>query len=183
MRVDLGLETAFGLTNPVESAFRPHSVHNGDVNITVDDLSRPEVAAFLTGHVEQMRSITPAEFAFALDLDGLRTPDVTFWTVRDDDGTVVGCAALKRLEPQHGELKSMRTATDRLRSGIASRLLEHIVAEARRTGITRISLETGTDEFFAPARRLYAKFGFTPCPPFGDYRPSEHNTFMTLTLS
>ena len=153
------------------------------MNIVVDDLSGPEIAALLNGHVEQMRSITPSEFAFALNLDELRKPDVTFWTVRDGDGTLVGCAALKRLEPHHGELKSMRTATDRLRSGIASRLLEHIVAEARRTGVTRISLETGTDEFFAPARRLYAKFGFTPCPPFGDYQASEHNTFMTLTLS
>lgn len=182
MRMDLGLETAFGLTNPVESAFRALSVHNGGMNIVVDDLSGPEVADFLTGHVQQMRSITPAEFAFALDLDALRKPDVTFWAVRDEDGTLVGCAALKQLDDGHAELKSMRTATDRLRSGIASRLLEHIVAEARRMGVTRISLETGTDEFFAPARRLYAKFGFTPCPPFGDYEPSEHNTFMTLSL-
>ncbi len=152
------------------------------MNIAVDDLSGPEVAAFLTGHVQQMRSITPAEFAFALDLDELRKPDVTFWTVRDDDGTLVGGAALKQLDDVgHAELKSMRTATDRLRSGIASRLLVHIIAEARRMGVTRISLETGTDEFFAPARRLYTKFGFTPCPPFGDYEASEHNTFMTLT--
>ena len=154
------------------------------MNIVVDDLSGPEVAEFLTGHVRQMRSITPAEFAFALDLDALRKPDVTFWTVRDDDGTLVGCAALKRLDGGgHAELKSMRTATDRLRSGVASRLLEHIIAEARRTGVTRISLETGTDEFFAPARRLYAKFGFTPCPPFGDYQASAHNTFMTLPVA
>jgi putative acetyltransferase len=151
------------------------------MNIVVDDLSGPEIARFLNGHVDQMRSITPSEFAFALNLDELRKPDVTFWTVWDD-GTLVGCAALKRMDTGHAELKSMRTATDRLRSGIASRLLEHIIAEARRMGITRISLETGTDEFFAPARRLYGKFGFTPCPPFGDYQPSEHNTFMTLTV-
>src|SRR5689334_24325170 len=155
------------------------------MNIVVDDLSSPEIAAFLNGHVEQMRSITPTEFAFALNLDELRKPDVTFWTVWDG-GTLVGCAALKRLdaghEAGHAELKSMRTATDRLRSGIASRLLEHIIAEARRMGVTRISLETGTDDFFGPARRLYAKFGFAPCPPFGDYQPSEHNTFMTLTV-
>jgi putative acetyltransferase len=151
------------------------------MNIVVDDLSGPEIATFLNGHVEQMRSITPTEFAFALNLDELRKPDVTFWTVWDD-GTLVGCAALKRLDARHAELKSMRTATDRLRSGIASRLLEHIIVEARQMGITRISLETGTDEFFGPARRLYAKFGFAPCPPFGDYEPSEHNTFMTLTV-
>jgi len=109
-------------------------------------------------------------------------PDVTFSTVWDG-GTLLGCAAIKRLDGDHAELKSMRTATDRQRSGIASRLLEHIIAEARRMGVTRISLETGTDEFFAPARRLYAKFGFTPCPPFGGYEPSEHNTFMTLPVA
>ena len=153
------------------------------MNIVVDDLSGPDVAAFLSGHVQQMRSITPTEFAFALNLDELRKPDVTFWTVWDE-GVLVGCAALKRLDAAgHAELKSMRTATDRLRSGVASRLLEHIIAEARRMGVTRISLETGTDEFFAPARRLYAKFGFTPCPPFGGYEPSEHNTFMTLPVA
>jgi putative acetyltransferase len=153
------------------------------MNIVVDDLSSPQIAAFLTGHVQQMRSITPAEYAFALNLDELRKPDVTFWTAWDDS-TLVGCAALKRLDDAgHVELKSMRTATDRLRSGIASRLLEHIIAEARRMGVRQISLETGTDEFFAPARRLYAKFGFTPCPAFGDYQPSEHNTFMTLSLT
>src|SRR5689334_2360773 len=155
------------------------------MNIVVDDLSSPEIAAFLNGHVEQMRSITPAEFAFALNLDELRKPDVTFWTAWDD-GVLVGCAALKQLDATehsvHAELKSMRTATDRLRSGIASGLLAHIIAEAREMGVTRISLETGTDEFFAPARRLYAKFGFEPCPPFGDYEPSEHNTFMTLSV-
>src|SRR3954447_20838 len=154
------------------------------MNIVIDDLSGPEIAAFLNGHVEQMRSITPAEFAFALNLDELRKPDVTFWTAWDD-GVLVGCAALKRLDgvdASHAELKSMRTATNRLRSGIASRLLEHVIAEAREMGVTRISLETGTDEFFAPARRLYAKFGFVPCPPFGDYEPSEHNTYMSLPL-
>src|ERR1041384_4116264 len=98
------------------------------MNIVVDDMSSPEIAAFLNGHVEQMRSITPTEFAFALNLDELRKPDVTFWTVWDG-GTLVGCAALKRMDAGHAELKSMRTAADRLRSGIASRLLEHIIAE------------------------------------------------------
>jgi putative acetyltransferase len=151
------------------------------VEIVVDDLSGPEIAAFLTDHVLQMRSITPEEFAFALDLDALRHPDVTFWTARDD-GDIVGCAAIKRLEDGHAELKSMRTAPNRLRGGIASRLLEHIIAETGRLGFTRLSLETGTDDFFRPARRLYEKYGFVPCPPFGDYAPSEHNTYMTLIL-
>ena len=135
----------------------------------------------LDEHVQEMRSITPPESKYALDLDGLRQPGITFWSVLDGD-VVVGCGAIKRLDPEHAELKSMRTSSARQRSGIGSLLLTHIVAEARRMGYTRLSLETGTDEFFLPARKLYEKFGFTYCEPFADYRPSPHNTFMTRTL-
>jgi putative acetyltransferase len=151
------------------------------VRIVVDDLSGPAIAEFLEEHVRQMRSITPLESKYALDLDGLRQPEITFWSVLDD-GVLVGCGAIKRLDATHAELKSMRTAPWRQRSGIASLLLEHILAEARRMGFARLSLETGTDEFFLPARKLYEKFGFGYCEPFGDYRPSPHNTFMTRTL-
>lgn len=151
------------------------------MKIIVDDLSGPEIAEFLHEHVRQMREITPVENAYALDLDGLRRPGITFWSALDD-GAIVGCAALKRLDATHAELKSMRTATARKRSGIASRLLDHVLAEARDAGYRRMSLETGTDEFFLPARRLYEKFGFEYCAPFGDYAPSAHNTFMTRTL-
>jgi putative acetyltransferase len=95
---------------------------------------------------------------------------------------LVGCGAIKRLDAHHAEVKSMRTAPTRKRSGIASLLLEHIITEAGRMGFTRLSLETGTDDFFLPARRLYEKFGFDCCPPFADYQPSPHNLFMTRTL-
>jgi putative acetyltransferase len=152
------------------------------VRIVVDDLTGPQIAAFLTEHVEQMRAITPLESKYALDLDGLRTPEITFWSVLDDGDTLVGCAALKRLDPDHAELKSMRTAPNRTRSGIASLLLRHLITEATRMGFTRLSLETGTADFFHPARTLYEKFGFTYCEPFADYQPSPHNTFMTRTL-
>jgi putative acetyltransferase len=151
------------------------------MKIVVDDLSGPEIAAFLTEHVRQMHEITPIENAYALDLDGLRRPDITFWTAVDGT-TVVGCAALKRLDPAHAELKSMRTAPARTRTGVASRLLEHVIGAAQHRGYRRISLETGTDGFFLPARRLYEKFGFAYCDPFGDYAPSPHNTFMTRAL-
>ena len=151
------------------------------MKIFVDDLSGPEIAEFLDQHVQQMRSVTPLESKYALDLDGLRTPDVTFWSVTDG-GTLVGCGAIKRLEADHAELKSMRTAPARKRSGIASLLLEHIIAEAKRMGFTRLSLETGSAEFFLPARKLYEKFAFDYCEPFGEYRPGPHNTFMTRTL-
>lgn len=148
------------------------------MKITVDDLTGPQIAAFLDEHVRQMRAITPLEAKFALDLDALRAPEITFWSAWDGD-TVLGCAALKRLDPGHAEVKSMRTSPARQRSGIASRLLEHLITEARRMGYTRLSLETGTDEFFAPARKLYEKYAFTYCGPFADYQPSPHNTFMT----
>lgn len=151
------------------------------MEIVVDDLTGPVIAEFLRAHVRQMQEITPLENAYALDLDGLRKPGITFWSAVEDDD-IVGCAALKRLDDTHAELKSMRTAPARTRGGIASRLLEHVLAEARRGGYRRMSLETGTAEFFLPARRLYEKFGFDYCGPFGDYQPSPHNTFMTRAL-
>ncbi|GGU73540.1 putative N-acetyltransferase YsnE [Streptomyces albospinus] len=151
------------------------------MKIVVDDLSGPEIAGFLDEHVQQMRAITPVESKHALDLDELRGPEVTFWSARDA-GSLVGCGAIKRLDASHAELKSMRTAPRRTRSGIASRLLEHILAEAGRRGFTRLSLETGSAEFFLPARRLYGKFGFVHCEPFADYRPDPNSTYMTRAL-
>ncbi|WP_042415461.1 GNAT family N-acetyltransferase [Streptacidiphilus anmyonensis] len=151
------------------------------MRIVVDDLSGPQIAGFLEEHVRQMREISPPESKHALDLDGLRRPGITFWSVHDGD-QIIGCGALRRLDADHAELKSMRTAVARKRGGVASRLLEHILAEARRTGFSRISLETGSADFFLPARSLYAKFGFTDCGPFADYRPDPLSTFMTRTL-
>ncbi|TLP64065.1 GNAT family N-acetyltransferase [Microbispora triticiradicis] len=151
------------------------------MRIVEDDLSGPEIAEFLEEHLREMRSITPPESKHALDLDGLRRPEVTFWSVMDG-GTVVGCGAIKRLDDSHAELKSMRTAAARKRAGIASLLLRHILAEAGRMGFTRLSLETGAEEHFLPARKLYEKFGFTYCEPFGDYRPDPLSVFMTRQL-
>ena len=151
------------------------------MNIVVDDLSGRQIAEFLEEHLQEMRSITPLESKHALDLDELRIPEVTFWSVLDDDA-LVGCGAIKKLDAGHAELKSMRTSSARKRSGIASQLLEHILTEAERMGITRISLETGSAEFFQPARRLYQKFGFDYCEPFGDYHTDPNSVFMTRTL-
>jgi putative acetyltransferase len=151
------------------------------VRIVVDDLSGPAIAEFLDEHVQEMRSITPLESKHALDLDGLRQPEITFWSVLDGDA-LVGCGAIKRLDADHAELKSMRTTSARKRSGIASALMEHILAEARRMGFTRMSLETGSAEFFGPARNLYRKFGFDDCEPFADYKLDPHSVYMTRTL-
>ncbi|MBE1532683.1 GNAT family N-acetyltransferase [Actinomadura algeriensis] len=151
------------------------------MHIVVDDLVGPEIAEFLDGHVREMRSITPPESKHALDLDALRKPGVTFWSVLDAQ-VIVGCGALSRLDAEHAELKSMRTASTRKRSGVASLLLSHIIGEAGRMGFARVSLETGSADFFAPARKLYEKFGFGYCEPFGDYRPDPNSVFMTRTL-
>jgi putative acetyltransferase len=151
------------------------------VKIMVDDLSGPEIAAFLEEHIQEMRALTPLESKHALDLDGLRRREITFWSVRDGDG-VVGCGAIKRLDDDHAEVKSMRTAPGRKRAGIASALLEHILAEAKRMGFSQLSLETGATEPFLPARRLYEKFGFEYCGPFADYVLDPCSVFMTRML-
>ncbi|WP_438489801.1 GNAT family N-acetyltransferase [Streptomyces sp. S186] len=151
------------------------------MQIATDDLSGPDIAAFLEEHVQQMRAVSPPESKHALDLDALRRPEVTFWTVRDGD-RLVGCGALKRLDAEHAELKSMRTTPARKRSGIASLLLTHLIGEARSRGFRRLSLETGAADFFLPARRLYEKFGFVHCAPFAGYRPDPNSAFMTREL-
>ncbi|MFI9559748.1 GNAT family N-acetyltransferase [Nonomuraea endophytica] len=151
------------------------------MRIVVDDLSGVWIAEFLDEHVRQMRDLSPPESTHALDLDGLRRPEVTFWSMLDGE-TVVGCGAVKRLDAGHAELKSMRTAVDRQRGGIASRLLEHILGEARGMGFGRVSLETGSEEFFLPARRLYERFEFGYCDPFAGYRPDPNSVFMTRLL-
>lgn len=148
------------------------------MKIVVDDLSGPEIAAFLEEHVQHMRAITPLESKHALDLDGLRRPEITFWTMTDQD-RVVCSGAIKRLNETDAELKSMRTAPDRTRGGIASMMLEHILAEAKEMGLSRLSLETGVTAPFEPARKLYEKFGFTYTGPFADYGPDPHSVFMT----
>lgn len=151
------------------------------MRIVIDDLSGPAIARFLQGHVEEMRSVSPPESTHALDLDGLRKPEITFWSMMDGP-TVVGCGALKELDLSHGEVKSMRTAPDQKKRGVASRVLRHIIDEARRRGYARLSLETGSYDFFAPARALYAKHGFAYCEPFAQYREDPNSVFMTKVL-
>ena len=151
------------------------------MKIAVDDLSGPEIAAFLQEHLDEMRATTPPESKHALDLDALRRPEVTFWTVYEGD-ELLGCGALKELDGATGEIKSMRTAAAAKRRGVASALLEHIVAQARGRGYERLYLETGSFEFFAPARALYEKFGFTYCGPFADYKQDPNSAYMVKVL-
>jgi len=129
-----------------------------------------------------MHELSPPESVHALDIDGLKTPDISFWTAREN-GRLLGCAALKELDPEHGEIKSMRTPEQLRRRGAGRALLEHILQEARARGYRRLSLETGSMAGFEPARRLYARYGFRPCPPFADYGLDPHSVFMTLELN
>ena len=151
------------------------------MRIEIDDLSRPEVVRLLQSHLQSLAAITPPESMHALDLAALRQPEVTFWSVWDGQ-ELVGCGALKELDLRNGEIKSMRTATTHLRKGVGSTVLEHILAEAARRGYCRLSLETGASEEFEPARRLYAKFGFRLCGPFGSYRDDPNSVYVTREL-
>ncbi|MDI4647178.1 GNAT family N-acetyltransferase [Cohnella hashimotonis] len=151
------------------------------MNIIVDDLSGPEVAALLEEHLRGMAADTPPESVHALDLERLKRPEITFWSAWEGR-ELLGCGALKDLGGGHGELKSMRTAAAHLRKGVAARILAHIAAEARRRGFERLSLETGSPDSFIPARKLYEKFGFDYCGPFADYKEDPYSVYMTMTL-
>ena len=152
-----------------------------DLRIMVDNLQGPEIIALLQEHLAEMRSVSLPESVHALDLSGLRMPDITFWTVWIASD-LAGCGALKELGPDHGEIKSMRTARHYKRKGIAAFVVRHILDEAARRGYRRLSLETGSQPHFVPARALYASFGFQPCGPFGDYRDDPNSVFMTKVL-
>lgn len=129
-----------------------------------------------------MRAVSPPESVHALDLEGLRKPEMTFWTLWDGE-MLAGCAALKELTPEHGELKSMRTAATFRRRGVGARLLAHVIDEASERGYARLSLETGSQPFFLPAHQLYARFGFVPCDPFAHYKDDPNSVFMTRALA
>ncbi|MFC4598404.1 GNAT family N-acetyltransferase [Cohnella hongkongensis] len=151
------------------------------MEIKPDDLTGDEVRELIRQHLASMAEGAPPESVHALDLTGLKRPDVAFWSVWDQ-GELMGCGALKELDERHGEVKSMRTASAHLRKGVARRMLQHIVDEARRRGYRRLSLETGSMDLFLPARTLYESFGFRYCEPFADYVEDPYSAFMTLEL-
>jgi putative acetyltransferase len=149
------------------------------VEIKIDDLTGPEVAELVGEHLQGMSLNSPPESIHALNLEGLKKPEITFWSVWEGK-ELVGCGALKELDGQHGEIKSMRTSASHLRKGIARRMLQHIIEEAQRRGYRQLSLETGSMDDFEPARRLYASFGFQYCQPFSDYTEDPNSVFMTI---
>ncbi len=151
------------------------------LEIKVDDLSGTEIRQLLREHLRSVALHSPPESVHALDIDALRRPGITFWTVWED-GRLLGCGALKELDSHHAEIKSMRTSSLHLRKGVAKKLLIHMLEEAKRRRYTRLSLETGSKEAFESARSLYAGFGFAYCEPFADYIEDPYSVFMTRQL-
>jgi putative acetyltransferase len=153
-----------------------------EFTIREDDLTGPAVIALLEQHLTEMTSHTPICSVHAMDVQRLSAPDVTFWSAWSGDD-LAGCGALKEIDATHGEIKSMRTADAFRRRGVGPAVLQHLLSEARERGYTRVSLETGSNEPFIPARQLYARHGFTECEPFADYVVDPWSTFMTLELT
>jgi putative acetyltransferase len=151
------------------------------MDIRIDDLEGLAVQELLSEHLDTLAPTAPAESRHALDLTGLRASDVTVWSIWDGS-LLAGIGALKELTKSHGEIKSMRTSASHLRQGVASQMLQHIIQQAATRSYVRLSLETGSMEYFEPARCLYASFGFVPCVPFGDYKADPNSAFMTKQL-
>jgi putative acetyltransferase len=151
------------------------------MQIEIDDPARADVYALLDEHLRNMHELSPPESVHALDVSGLKGPNITFWSVRES-GVLLGCGALNELEPEHGEIKSMRTPTALRRRGAGRAVLNHILAEARRRGYKRLSLETGPAQTFHAAHQLYQSVGFQHCGPFGDYKLDPYSVFMTVEL-
>jgi len=156
------------------------------ISIDRDDPVRGDVHQLLSEHLADTFATSPAESVHALDPSALSAPSITFWTAREDGG-LLGCGALKLLDSPagsaaQGEIKSMRTAATARGRGVATRMLRHILDDARARNLERVYLETGAEDYFAPARRLYARHGFLECPPFADYTLDPHSVFMELRL-
>lgn len=150
--------------------------------IKVDDLRSGDVIKLLEEHLQDMYATSPPESVHALNVDGLKQPEITFYSCWKGE-VLLGCAAIKALNNKHVELKSMRTSTQARNQGIASKLLHHVIEVAKKRGYLNISLETGSQDFFLPARQLYEKFGFHYCEPFGDYSLDVNSQFMTRKLT
>ncbi len=150
--------------------------------LRLDDLSDRRIAALLEEHLADMRRVSPPESVHALDLAKLKRPEIRFWTAWDAAGELLGCGALKRLSGDHAEIKSMRTATAARGRGVARAVLNRLLDDARDQGVRRLSLETGTQPFFAPAHALYRSAGFEVCGPFEGYVEDPYSLFMTRSL-
>ena len=139
------------------------------------------VNELLKKHFIELRSVSPEGSAHVLDIDGLKDPSIKFWSLWED-GSLIGCGALKFLEKEHGEFKSIRVADEFRKKGIGERIINHLIEEAKKLKISKLSIETGAGDFFLPARNLFSKFGFKNCPPFAHYKKDPNSCYYTLNL-
>jgi len=153
------------------------------VLIAIEDPSAADIVELLEEHLQDMNAESPPESVHALDVERLRAAHITFVAARDESGVLLGIGALAELDASHGELKSMRTSRVARGQGVASAVLSLLLTIARERGYARVSLETGSQEYFATAHRLYVRHGFTECGPFGDYVPDPNSRFFTLDLA
>ncbi len=151
------------------------------MDIRIGELRNKDVITLLQKHHEDMLSHSPIESVHALDLKALEAPEITFWSLWLDN-TLAGVVALKEIDIEHGEIKSMRTSTEHLRKGVAGKLLSHIINQANIRSYKKLSLETGTMDAFLPAQKLYQQFGFKECEPFGNYKEDPYSIFMTKSI-
>lgn len=151
------------------------------MEIRIDDLNGKEILGLLSEHLKDMYITSPPESVHALDVEDLKNPDITFWTIWQDN-QLAGCGALKELTPSAAEIKSMRTTHEFRRQGVGAKLLTHILAHARQNHYQTLYLETGPMDYFAAARKLYEQFGFEPCGPFANYSDDPNSVFMTIKL-
>ena len=140
-----------------------------------------DVNDLLKKHFIELRSVSPAGSTHVLDIDGLKDPSIKFWSLWEEN-KLVGCGALKFLEKNHGEFKSIRVADEFKKKGAGERIINHLIQEAKKLKISKLSIETGAGEFFLPARKLFSKFGFKKCPPFAHYREDPNSCYYTLSL-
>tara|TARA_R110001583_G_scaffold112917_2_gene263059 strand:- start:12252 stop:12725 length:474 start_codon:yes stop_codon:yes gene_type:complete len=149
--------------------------------IKLDDLTGNDIFQLLQQHLEDMKATSPPESKHALDLDGLKDPSVKFWTIWQGK-ELAGCGAFKRINDEIAEIKSMRTANNYRKKGVASLLLKHIIEQAKVSGYKEMCLETGSMDYFTAAHNLYKKHGFNFCGPFSDYKEDVNSAFMNLKL-
>ena len=140
-----------------------------------------EVNELLNKHFIELRSVSPKGSTHVLDIEGLKDKSIKFWSLWDNN-ELIGCGALKFLEKNHGEFKSIRVADKFRRSGIGEKIIEHLIEEAKKLEISKLSIETGAGDFFIPARKLFSKFGFKKCIPFAHYKEDPNSCYYTLDL-
>ena len=145
------------------------------------NFDNPEVNQLLKKHFIELRSVSPEGSTHVLDIEGLKVPSIKFWSIWDEE-KLIGCGALKFLDPGHGEFKSIRIADEFRNMGYGIKLLEHLIIEAKKNGIRKISLETGAGNFFKPARKLFENAGFKNCEPFAHYKIDPNSCYYSKEI-